>query len=769
MMDKYTSYQYDGQLCPIPSQELDSAPNLANRIRCATVDFAGGLHNELTINVITSTNKLLFGHAADVVNILFTKEDSEWKSKISKVSVISDLVDATSIDDSIKKKVIQGFLSCPPPFVDQKLGIPIDEYIKFITQIVKETKKCISSGTDETSGKDEKTKVLEAIGESFVCLKTGIKNIKANFNENVLVDGKHTTYKTAITKQFKSFVATLMYCLQYDDALVGPDPTIDLQRWPGCIIQQGLDIKEIQNLDQDEFNAKSVISLLEKRNQPREKDRLDALKLLTEHLTQLSISETSKITDADKKEQFSKTGTPVASEFIKQCFKHDLKHSQMSGIATVKSLLKTQHDTTEFSEILEYVWREASKQPAVIDITDAVQPQIDIPVKPVDPTYETRLVEPPAFSVKFRFQPPIYDVNRNWLNFVEFKAIPYFMTHRLSYKDRAAALWHCLPNVNLRNRYMLTFGPYITGNLIENNSDFATLYRKVGDYFWPEQTLLPHDHEKSLSKPSFIRQKNTETYGDFVTRLKTTFKLAYPSSHDSDTNKLKLSEMVFKGIQDRWLKNILFKDHYDLVFVTGEVNKMLEVMDREKLKSHKAKQLAAEGLSLNYIQHKPNFNQHQKPKELNFKRNQNFTHKPKVVGARFTRNHGSNNRNRDSKNSSNRREDAVRKESTFLVKNKNVNSSGKLIIPLDEIPGHLKNNPQFNPRDYVPKQRYREIIKMAESNVKRRNAAQHKKAANTRKYRRKVDNKNRRTNILIEPRRYVNNVDVCSVKNQTDI
>ena len=739
-----------------PSQKLNSASTNMNRISGATIDFNGGPHQFIVINVITTKNKLQLEKATDVVDILLTKDESEWKDKISNDSTLGDLVDTTTINDGVKKKISQGFLSCPPPFVDQKLGIPIDDYIKFITKIIKETK------TPDSGQNNDKAKILQAMAESFSLLKTGIENIKTNFSEKVLVDGKHTTYKTAIKKQLKSFVATLIYCLQHDDALIGPDPVIDLQRWPGPIVPQGLGITEIKNLETNEFNAKSVISLLEKRNQPREQDRLDALKLLTEQLAQLSTSEFSKVTGTDKQEQF-KTGTPVANDFIKSCFKHDLKHNQMSGIATVKSLLKTQFAETEYAEILEYVWREAAKQPAVIDITEATQPLQDIPVKPVDPTYETRLVEPPTFTVKFRFQPPIYDLNRNWLNFVEFKAIPYFMTHRLSHKDRAAALWHCLPNVNFRNRYMMTFGPYITGNLIENSDDFTALYRKVGDYFWPEQTLLPHDHEKLLSKPSYIRQKNNETHGDFVNRLKTTFRLAYPSSHDSDTNKLKLSEIVFKGIQDQWLKNILFKDHYDLVFVTGEVNKMLEVMDRERLKNHKARQLAAEGLSLNYIQenskqkfNKPNYS---KPNNISNSERANSSNKndSNIKIQNFTKKKNKNNK------------DAVKNEAAFLLKNKNIDSSGKLIIPVEKIPDHLKRSPNFNPRNYVSKERYREVIKMAESNVNQRASERHKKAANTRKYRRKVANKNRRMNTLIEPHRSINNVDICQSDPSSDI
>ena len=698
------------------------------------------------VNVITSTNKLLFSDAAPCVNLLWTEGEGVRTAGMAKLVLIQTLV-SNCLPSTGKKLVLGKFLSNPPPFVSQKMGLTIDEYIDFISEFTNVAEKCDKEITDK-----EHTDLCTKVAGTFEKLDKGISNIQKNFSVKVKSGGKSSTYKLAITKQLKSFIATLFYCMQNNDAFAEPDPTIDLSKWPDALVPETMEIKEIQQTT--EAHAKSIISILENRNLPRDQDRADALRLLTIQLTNLSESEAKTLSaDSVKCSKYKDVGAPMAAKFIMDCFLNKLNRGNSSGIATTKILLKSCLDTTDYGEILEYVWRVAEKVPKAIDVSEAIKAKEDIPVKDMAPTYKCQLTEPPPITVKHKFEPPVYHTSGDWLSFVEFKAIPYFMTHSLSYSHRASALWHCLPTANYRNRYLKTFGDCISG--VKTLEDFAALYRSVGQSFWPEQILLPHDFEKKLRTPSFIRQFQDENHDDFVYRLQETFESAYPSSYDSDTNKLKLCEIIFSGIREAWLKNILFNEHYDIIFVTGEVNKLLQIMKKEKLKSFKARALAKDGLSLNFISDVQNKPSGSRPR-----------HKPSLWAPKPYRPMQDNNTHRSVKSFQNpiknisKLETQIRQEHQFLVQNRNVGPDGKLIIPLDRIPHGLKTRPGFDARNYVSKETYRQVMEMAKANVSRRKEQNNKKSKNQRRYRRMAENKHRRNNTLVEPqRRYVNEVN----------
>ena len=116
-------------------------------------------------------------------------------------------------------------------------------------------------------------------------------------------------------------------------------------------------------------------------------------------------------------------------------------------------------------------------------------------------------------------------------------------------------------------------------------------------------------------------------------------------------------------------------------------------MDREKLKSHKARQLAAEGLNLNYIQQQP-------AKQQNYSQSAPKQFKKTAIMPHISRPRYQDSRAKGHNNKSQKHRDAVRKESAFLLKNKNVSASGKLIVPIDKIPASLKKKPNFNARTY---------------------------------------------------------------------
>ena len=100
-----------------------------------------------------------------------------------------------------------------------------------------------------------------------------------------------------------------------------------------------------------------------------------------------------------------------------------------------------------------------------------------------------------------------------------------------------------------------------------------------------------------------------------------------------------------------------------------------------------------------------------------------------------------------------RKSAAIQRELEFLCRNRNLGSDGKLIVPVNKIPERVRHSKNFNPKNYLQPEKYSSVRKMAEANVAKRWEERHKKASNTRKYRRKVENKQRRTNILIEPYR----------------
>ena len=695
------------------------------------------------INVISSTNKTEYEKSQKIVKILISENSDQWKTKLAADQYIEDIISLTNLTDSTKKNVIKQFCSCPPPFVNQKHGISLENYVKFIQEVVKATKK--SKKPQKSSGTDSNTDTghsdaCEALASCFEHLKDGVQAILAHADTSVILEGKSMKYKAAITKQLRSFISTLVYCLVHDDALEQPDPTINLEKWQQPIIDEKMNISGLSRLEEKDYSARSIIDLLEKRKMPSDKERNLAFKLLAEQLNTIIVKEEKNISDSEKKSKYNDLGATIALEFIKNCFHQKLTNRNTSGIAAVKVIIKDAYDSSVLLEVLEYVWNCTSKIPANMDISEALKLEDDIPVSIVEPTYETRLIEPPTFSVKFKFQPPVYDTSRNWINFIELSVIPYFLRHELSYSNRAAALWHCLPSVNFRNRYMKTFGPFITSNTIRSREDFENLYRKVGETFWPEQTLLPHDYEKLLNKPGFVRQKTDETHSDFADRLKRTFKAAYPSTYDSDTNKLKLCELTFKGLKDTWLRHLLFKEHFETIFEKGEINKMIALMDREKIKYHKAKKLAREGLSLNYIDV-----------------NSSVSVSP-VYSNNFPRNNGykSDRQNRQKfhkPDKTDRKSAAIQREFEFLCRGRNLGSNGKLIVPMNKIPDRVRHSKNFNPKNYVQPEKYSSVRKMAEANVTKRWEERHKKASNTRKYRRKVENKQRRTNILIEPYR----------------
>ena len=689
-----------------------------------------------SINVIQPSNKLVFGALGPLVKILLTVEADKWEDAIAKDEVIKDLVSSSVKSEEYVQKVKRYFLASPPPFVAQKMGISVDEYITFMEELTKKCAACETDSADVNKGGTNTTGATNTVSSSkqlaacFNKLKTGIANIVSHSTVKVSASGQVTTYKTAITKQLKQFFATLMYCLKNSEALDGPCPIIDLKKWPAALIKQSPEFDEIQASTYfgSPVSAKSIIEIMEKRDTQREKDRVEALQLLRVQLASLKDKESANFegSDAANKAKYLEAW-PMAVEFVQQYFQFGLKRANASGISTVKALIKGAMSATEFGEILDVVCREAEKMPTAIDVSDVTKPLEDVPVKDIQPTYECQLLEPPAFAVKFKFNPPTYDTySHDWIGFVEIKAVPYFITHQLSYKNRAAALWHVFPTRNLRNRYLRVFEAYI--KIVDSREEFATLYRKVGETFWPEQTQMPHDYEKKLHDPSYTSQRADENHEDFVERLKDCFKRAYPASADTDTNKLRLAEMIFKGVRESWLKNILFNEHYDTIFVTGEVNKLLQILKREALKAFKAKSLASEGLSLSFIDNR---------------------------GGAADRRH-----ERSSK-SMPKRGNKIQEEVKYLTKNRNVDKNGNLIVAVKDMPKHLVERAGFNPKNYVDKAKYRDINRMARANVDRRNRERAKAAQNKRKYRRKVENKYRRTNTLIEPSRdsYVNTVN----------
>ena len=693
-------------------------------ILCAKqLDFVNG--PRITINIITQSNKIEFAKSTSVVKILFTEEASKWEEKLADDSTIQQTISETMASDKDKKLILKKFVASPPPFVDDK-GLPISDYIDFITEMCKNCK----ISTESLTSNDHKTKT-KAMAGAFKKLETGIASFKSRLDTDCSSNGKQMKFKSAITKQLKSFISTLLYCLTHASAMNAPD-AMDLV-WQAPIEELSLKMDELKLLEEKEYNAKSVISLLEKKQNPSESDRCEAYKLLCEHLTKITVSESGDISDNDKKQKYDELGATTATDFIKQMFQGKLTSGCVAGIAASRSIVENSCQSSELIAILDYISVHALRIPTSINLSEALKVEEDIPVSSVEPGYQSLLIEPPAFSTKFKFNPPTYDVSRNWIHFVELHANPYFQTHNLSYKDKAAALWHCLPTTAFRNRYMRTFGTYLESNLIKTSSDFQQFYRKVGETFWPEQILLPHDYEKKLNQPSFVKQRYDETYGDFAERLKLTFRQAFPSTHDSDTNKLKLTELVFKGIKDSWLKHLLFKDHFKTVFETGEINKLISIMGKERIKYHKARKLASEGLSLNFIEdHQYNKSQYSQKNHQNSRKNSSYK----------------------SKNKQSRYEVRVQKEFEFLARNKNVKPGGGLIVPEDKIPEKVKRLPNFNPRNYLAHKDYIAVRKMAISNVEKRSQESHKKAANTRKYKRKCENKNRRENVLIEPNRY---------------
>ena len=90
----------------------------------------------MTVNVISTSNKLLFAQAANVAKVLLSVETDHWERDLSKDELVQSLV-STVKDDSHKKLVRQKFLSCPPPFVATKEGFEIQKYIEFINEILK--------------------------------------------------------------------------------------------------------------------------------------------------------------------------------------------------------------------------------------------------------------------------------------------------------------------------------------------------------------------------------------------------------------------------------------------------------------------------------------------------------------------------------------------------------------------------------------------------------------------------------------------------------
>ena len=684
-----------------------------------------------SINVISASNRLVFGALGPLVKILLTAQADKWEDAISKDDAIKDLVSSCVKSDEHIKKVKRLFLQSPPPFVDQEMGISVDAYISFIEELTKKVVACDKSATAVVNESDSSTTPVDSHKQVAACFKkleTGIANIVKYSAVKVSAGGHTTTYKSAITKQLKIFFATLFYCFKDSDAFEGPEPTIDFKKWPIALQKQAPEFKEIQASTYfgSPVSAKSIIEILEKRNTQREKDRAEALQLLQVQLASLRDKESASITDTAKKAAYLEAW-PIAVEFILQYFKFCLKKANCSGVSTAKSLLKSAASATEFGSILDVVYAEANKMPTAIDVSDVTKPDVDVPVKDVEPSYKCQLLEPPTFPVKFKFNPPVYETtSTNWLGFVEVKAVPYFITHQLSYKDRAAALWYVFSSKNLRNRYLRVFESYI--KIVESKDDFAALYRKVGQTFWPEQTQMPHDYEKLLHDPSYISQKADENHEDFVERLKDCFQSAYPASADTDTNKLRLAEMIFKGIREGWLKNILFNEHYETIFVRGEVNKLLQVMKREKLKAFKAKSLAQEGLSLNYID----------------SRGSNNSRRPVRVPQKAPKGRS-----------------RIQEEVKYLTKDRNVDKNGNLIVPVKDMPKHLTQRADFNPRNYVDKSTYQSVLRMARAKTDRRSAEKAKAAQNKRKYRRRVDNKYRRTNTLIEPSResFVNTVN----------
>ena len=99
---------------------------------------------------------------------------------------------------------------------------------------------------------------------------------------------------------------------------------------------------------------------------------------------------------------------------------------------------------------------------------------------------------------------------------------------------------------------------------------------------FPKQIISALDHETALASRDYQAQRSHETVEDWLERLKSKYKLAYPSNHEDSSRKLRLCRQFFSGLRDPAIKKYV-KDHlFSMLFTEGRVNDVLQkIMEKQ--------------------------------------------------------------------------------------------------------------------------------------------------------------------------------------------
>jgi hypothetical protein len=212
------------------------------------------------------------------------------------------------------------------------------------------------------------------------------------------------------------------------------------------------------------------------------------------------------------------------------------------------------------------------------------------------------------------------------------------------------------------------------------------------------------------------------------------------------------------------LKRYLKKEHFTLVFEEAKINEMLTIMKKEAHIREMGRRLEIdeeqERNMINYMKYKKSHERDRDSSIGRFKGKKSLFRQAKkanIIGEKI--HYVKSPRNfKEGPNRNPAQKNELRREIELLSRNKNVLPNGKLKFGPTQIPENVKNGKDFSIKNYLPPKEFSHMISMAKANISQRKSDRATKATKTRQHKRRRDNKQRRTNVMIEPDRcnYVN-------------
>ena len=713
------------------------------------------------ILVINSSNSITeYAKWQSVIDCLFDSAVNTTAKTIAAAleskPILSEWASGSDVDEATMTKIQSAFIHNPPSFVNgskvnlvtDSYGITSEKYINFLQDVFKTTTKDLSEAkTQSASGTHDKRdaivkKISICIGEILYKLKSFEKLYDseceyASTNRLGRRSVNSKTFKVCIRHQLSILFASLFGSIKSEKAfsdhctpLKWTFERISPKHKPTIEIKLGTGLPTKVELAQ--------LLTIKKTKKENDETRI----VLADKIAKIQAEETSKITDDDKKQIYKKQIIPGIEDYTRKFFTHKLVREECGGISSMITLLKIAKTDSLLVDFLDRIHDEASKAlecKKLSDPTIEVESDGEDVVLPIC-NHRVKLTEPPTFSEAcksmHKFDPPKYryEIYGDFIDFIEGPALEYLRKFsQMSFRDRGVAIWWLLKTDRHKNLFMKHFGKFLTDHALTNEKEFQNLYVRVSRKLFPEQDKTPNDYQHQLEDRDWLAQTEDEDFDELLDRIRNCLENAFPNEHTSDVNRVKLADLFYAAIRDRFYQKYIDEHHYDEFFKKGKINLIVTNLNKKKQERlEQSRRQRHYTQNVNAVASNDNQSKHVSFVNQNNGRNARYDHRNNHAGHRQSDGrHNNKITGRNQSNSDGRQHNSgiaevseLKKEIIFLTRNKNIRPKGGHWFELERIDPKVTNSPGFDIRNYVPEKQYKLTVAQAKINLETKRRSQ---------------------------------------------